>query len=70
MLTNIFTLEKQVLITFIASFLIWLMAGGVMYLWIYQKKINVRQVLNVFIAVFSSFPRLFPKRPLAPRAFG
>lgn len=49
MLTNIFTLEKQVLITFIASFLIWTMAGGLVYLWVFKKKIKFQYMIYIFV---------------------
>jgi len=48
MLNSIFNFEEHLIITFIASFLIWFMVAGVIYLWIYQKKIQFRQVLSVF----------------------
>jgi undecaprenyl-diphosphatase len=51
MLNEIFSVENHVLITFIASFLIWLMVGGVIYLWIYQKKFSFGNVVNVLVAV-------------------
>jgi len=51
MLTTIFSFEKHVVITFIASFLWWLMVAGVIYLWIYRKKISFRYLVNIFFAV-------------------
>lgn len=51
MLSEIFSVENHVLITFIASFLIWLMIGGVIYLWIYQKKFSFGNVVSVLLAV-------------------
>ena len=55
MLTNIFTLEKQVMITFIASFLILFMVGGVVYFWMFRKKLVFRQVVIAFIAMFAAW---------------
>jgi undecaprenyl-diphosphatase len=51
MLNAIFNIEEHVLITFIASFLIWLMVGGVIYLWVYQKKFSFGNVVNVLLAM-------------------
>ena len=70
MLNEIFSIENHVLITFIASFLIWLMVGGVIYLWIYQKKFSFGNVANVLVAVLFAWAiselikRVFPtQRP-------
>lgn len=51
MLSFLFNIEKNAIITFIASVLIWLMFFGVIYLWIYRKKIHFRQVVAVSFAV-------------------
>ena len=50
MLNYLFSTEEHLVITFIASVLIWLMVGGIVYLWVYQKKILFRQVVSIFIA--------------------
>ncbi len=55
MLANIFDMQKQVLITFIASFLIWIMVGGVIYLWIFRKKIDFRFAVYIFAVWFVSW---------------
>ncbi|HLE49471.1 MAG TPA: phosphatase PAP2 family protein [Patescibacteria group bacterium] len=40
----------NVLITFVASLLIWLMAAGVVYLWLFKKAIPRNQVFRIFLA--------------------
>ncbi len=51
MLTNLFNVEEHVVITFIASFLIVFMVGGVVYFWIIRKKIPFRQVAIALLAM-------------------
>lgn len=70
MLISIFHLETHAIITFIASFLWWLMVAGIIYLWIYRRKIDLRHIANIFFAVFVALllseviKRLFPtQRP-------
>lgn len=55
MLTNIFNVEKHFLITFIASFLVWFMVGGVLYLWLFRKKFRFGEVASVFMAMLSAW---------------
>lgn len=52
MLNAIFSTEKHLVITFIASFLIIFMVGGVIYFWIFRKTIPFRQVAVAFSAMF------------------
>jgi len=51
MLISIFNLQERALITFIASFLIVFMVGGVLYLWLFRKKIHFSQVVLAFSAM-------------------
>lgn len=51
MLNTIFSTEKYILITFIASFLIIFMVGGVIYFWIFRNKIPFRQVVVALLAM-------------------
>lgn len=41
---------NETLITFLASFLIWLMFGGLLVLWIFDGKIKRKQALRAFAA--------------------
>lgn len=41
---------SNILITFIASFLVWFMAVGVIYLWLFKKSIRRNQVFRIFLA--------------------
>lgn len=41
---------NEALITFLASFLIWLMFGGLLVLWIFDGRVRRKQVLHVFAA--------------------
>lgn len=52
MLSSIFSIEKNIFVTFIASFLIWLMVGGVIYMWVYRRKIRFGQVAGIFLGMF------------------
>jgi len=51
MLNYLFSVEEHLLITFIASFLIVFMVGGVIYFWIIRKKIPFRQVAIALLAM-------------------
>lgn len=42
---------NETLITFLASFLIWLMFGGLLVLWIFDGKVKKEQALHAFAAV-------------------
>lgn len=42
---------SETLITFLASFLIWLMFGGLLALWIFDGRIKREQALHAFVAV-------------------
>ncbi len=55
MLNNLFSVENHVLITFIASFLVWFMVGGVIYLWVFKKKFRFGEVASVFLAMLSAW---------------
>lgn len=51
MLGTIFSVEEHLVVTFIASFLIIFMVGGVVYLWIIRKKLLFRQVVVALLAM-------------------
>lgn len=55
MLTSLFNIEKHALITFIASFLVWFMVGGVLYFWMFRKKFRFGEVASIFLAVLSAW---------------
>ena len=42
---------NETLITFLASFLIWIMFGGLLILWIFDGKVKREQALHAFAAV-------------------
>lgn len=42
---------NEALITFLASFLIWLMFGGLLILWIFDGRVKREQALHAFAAV-------------------
>lgn len=70
MLTSLFNIEKHALITFIASFLVWFMVGGVLYFWMFRRKFRFGEVASIFLAVLSAWiisealKRIFPtQRP-------
>lgn len=51
MLNSIFNIEKHAIITFIASFLILFMVGGVLYFWMFRKRLPFRQVVIALSAM-------------------
>lgn len=55
MLTSLFSIEKHALITFIASFLVWFMIGGVLYFWLFRRKFRFGEVASIFMAVLSAW---------------
>ncbi len=46
---------NDTLITFLASFLIWLMFGGLLVLWIFDGRVKREQALHAFVAVLLSW---------------
>ena len=46
----IFSADNSVLVTFLASFLIWVMVAGLIFLWIIDGKIKKEQVLHALFA--------------------
>ena len=42
---------NETLITFLASFLIWIMFGGLLIFWIFDGKVKREQALRAFVAV-------------------
>jgi undecaprenyl-diphosphatase len=47
--------ENSVLITFLASFLIWFMLGGLVILWVIDGRVKREQALHAFLAVILSW---------------
>jgi undecaprenyl-diphosphatase len=51
----ILSANKNLFITFIASFLIWFMVAGVVFIWITDAKIKARQIISIFLATLVAF---------------
>jgi undecaprenyl-diphosphatase len=47
--------NNNILVTFIASFLIWFMVAGIIFLWIADKKVKTKHIVNIFLATFVAF---------------
>ena len=47
--------DNNLVITFLASFLIWFMVAGIVYLWITNAKIRIRHVIEIFLATLVAF---------------
>jgi undecaprenyl-diphosphatase len=45
----------KVVVTFLASFLIWFMFGGLFYLWIFKKGVKKEQVVHALVASVIAF---------------
>lgn len=52
MLGRIYGIEEHLIITFIASFLLWFMVGGLLYLWFYKRKMKSGQLVITFFCMF------------------
>jgi len=46
----VFSGQASVIVTFLASFLIWLMYGAFLAFWLFGKRITKKQALQVFLA--------------------
>ena len=57
---------NNLVITFLASFLIWFMVAGVVFMWLTNSKIKVQHIMSIFLATLVAFiiseviKRLFP----------
>jgi undecaprenyl-diphosphatase len=47
--------NHNLFVTFLASFLIWFMVAGIVYLWITNEKVKVRNVIQIFLATLIAF---------------
>ncbi len=72
----IFTTENSILITFLSSFLIWFMVGGLVILWVIDGKVKREQAMHAFLsavfawAVSMMIKSIFPsERPFALYGF-
>ena len=46
---------NNLFVTFLASFLIWFMVAGIIYLWISDAKIKIKHVVEIFLATLVAF---------------
>jgi undecaprenyl-diphosphatase len=47
--------DNNLFVTFLASFLIWFMVAGIVYLWVTNAKIKIRYIIGIFLATLVAF---------------
>ncbi len=63
---EIFLNRTSLLTTFLASFLIWVMLGGLVFLWIIDKKRRKEQVLHAIFSIIVAWVITFIIKSLLP----